>query len=310
MIGTAAHFPAWGRVILFPLIVLLACGGKDERRQAETREAGGVAPQTAPLDFLVRVGGSALSEQEFEAQIPSEFKGLLTAEEKRGYLDRWVDTQLLYQAAVSQGLLDEPMLRERLEQQQREFVANHVLQRMLEERVVVTEGAISDYYAEHLDEYSSEYRYREIVVRNREEAVDLAKDLKANRISFTRAAEQNSLSSSARVGGDMGWLAKGMMPPEVEERVIRMESGEISDPFETAWGWTIIEFREKRQSENALDLQEVRDEILRFLTMEKKRRVYHEFLDELRGSYPVSYHPDLSARLQAGEIFPGADSNP
>jgi hypothetical protein len=298
------------RACLLPLLLLLACGQGEEAGRVVEWEDSSVAERAAPLDFLVRVGGTALSEREFDAQIPAEFKGLLTAEEKRSYLDRWVDTQLLYHDAVAQGLLDDPMLLDRLAQQQREFVANHLLQKMLEERVAVTEGEISDYYAEHLDEYSSEYRYREIVVRDREQAVGLSRQLRSKRISFIRAAEQHSLSSSSRIGGDMGWLAKGMMPPEVEERVMRMQRQEITEPFETAWGWTIIQFREKRQSEKALDLQEVRDEILRYLTMELKRRIYGEFIEELRGSYPVSYHPELEVRLQADQITPLAGSNP
>ncbi len=295
---------------LLPLLLLLLSCGKGEEARQPGRGAPAESLSLERLDFLVKVGTAALSEKEFEAQIPEEFKGLLTIDEKRSYLDRWVDTQLLYNAGVAQGLLDDPVLTERLAQQQREFVANHLLHQMLEERVVVTDGEISDYYAEHLEEYSSEYRYREIVVRSREEAVEIGKQLAGKRFSFKRAAEQHSLASSARVGGDMGWLAKGMMPPEVEERVIAMNKNEISEPFETAWGWAIIQFREKRQSETALDLQEVQDEILRYLTMERKRRVYREFLEELRSSYPVSYHPDLEERMLADRFSPPPGTNP
>jgi len=286
------------------LLAVLACGREDG---GEAAGAGG-APESAALSvgeaYLVRVGGTELDGAAFDAMIPEEFRGLLTAREKRNYLDRWVDTELIYRAAESRGLLEDPELRARLREQRREFIASQLLQRVLDERVAVTESEIADYYAEHLDEYSSEYRYREIVVRSQQEAEDLHARLLGNAVSFARAAERNSISSSARLGGDMGWLAKGAMPPEVEERIVRMKPQEISQPFETAWGWTLVQYRDKRRAEDALSLQEVKDEILRVLTMERRRRVYEEFLDELRRSYPVTYHPQLDERLRAEEYAP------
>lgn len=283
--------------VLTGLALLSASCGPGEEGAPPVGEIP-VAAEQPRLDYLVHVGDVSLSEEAFAAAVPAELRGLLTADEKRSYVERWVDTELLYQAAGDRGLLDDPELLRRLEQQRREFIANHLLQRVLDERVLVTDNEIADYYAEHLEVYSSEYRYREIVVRTQQEAQELFDKLKVKRISFIRAAENNSLATSARSGGDMGWLAKGAMPPEVEERIVKMMPQEITPPFETAWGWTLIQFRDRRQAENALDLQEVKDEILRYLTMERRRRIYAEFLDEVRASHPVRYHPDLELRLR------------
>ncbi|MCP4547567.1 MAG: hypothetical protein GY835_14000 [bacterium] len=297
-------------VCLFLPLLPVACDRGEEGDLVLSQDNTTASTTTTSLDYFVRIGDHTLSEDEFLRLLPEEFRGMLTYEEKLSYLQRWADTELLYLAAVSRDLLDDPVLVQKLKQQQREFVANHLLQQMLEERVVVTETEISDFYAEHLDEYASEYRYREIVVRSQQEAEEIYRNLKSKKISFSRAAEKHSQSSSARVGGDMGWLAKGAMPPEVEERIVKMKPKEISQPFETAWGWTIIYFREKRQSSNALDLLEVKDEILRYLMMERRRRVYREYLEELQQSYPIIYHPQLEARLRANEFVPDSGQNP
>jgi hypothetical protein len=285
---------------------LMTAGCGDRQEAAPPAQRGGAPTASAPerLDYLVRVGNSALSEEEFFASLPEEFRALLTAKEKRGYLERWVDTELLYLAALDRGLLEDAELQRRLEQQRRETIANHLLQAVLAERVQISEGEIGDYYAAHQAEYSSEYRYREIVVRTQAEAEDLYRRLSSNAGGFSRAAEQHSLASSARAGGDLGWLAKGAMPPEVEERIAQMQPLEISRPFETAWGWTLIQFRERRQSQQPLDLQEVRDEILRYLTMERRRAVYTEYLEEVQQSYPVRFHPELDQRLLSSEFLP------
>lgn len=254
-------------------------------------------------EAIVQVGGRSLGFGEFEQLIPAEYHGLLTQDEKLEYLHRWVDTELLYRAAESRGLLDDPELRRRLLEQRRDFVANAYLQKTLDERVGITEAEISDYYSTHLDEYAWEYRYRQIVVNSRDESGEIYGNLQRGQISFKRAAEKYSLDASARLGGDMGWMSRAAVPPEILVRLVKMEKNGISEPFETTWGWTLIQFRERRESENALELGTVREEILRYLLIEKRRRVYGEVLEELREAFPVEYHPELDTRL-GGESPP------
>lgn len=246
------------------------------------------------------MGGRNLSFEEFQNLIPGEYQGLLTSEEKREFLDRWVDTELLFRGAEQRGMLDDPQLQRRLVQQHRDFIANAYLQKTLDERVGISESEMSEYYAEHRGEYAWEYRYRQIVVNSRQEAGDIHDQVSGGHLSFKRAAEKYSLDASARLGGDMGWMTRSAVPPELLMQLVGMEKDEISDPFETTWGWTLIQFRERRESENALELSEVREEILRQLLVEKRRRVYREVLEELREIFPVRYHPETEARLGDG----------
>ncbi len=254
-------------------------------------------------EAIVQVGGRALGLAEFDQLIPDDYHGLLTSTEKREYLERWVDTELLYRGAEARGLLEDPELARRLLEQRRDFVANAFLQKSLDERVGITETETSDYYMAHLDEYAWEYRYRQIVVNSRDEAGEIYGNLDRGQISFKRAAEKYSLDASARLGGDMGWMSRAAIPPEILVRLVKMEKNDISEPFETTWGWTLIQFRERRESENALELGSVREEILRHLLIDKRRRVYGEILEELREAFPVEYHPELDTRL-GGETPP------
>ena len=124
---------ALGAAVAVLLGGLLFVGGCREEAGSPGLSSRGDDGARAPerLDYLVRVGDTALSEERFVEGIPEEFRGLLTLEEKRGYLDRWVDTELLYEAAKDRGVLDDPDLQQRLEQQRREYVANYLLQKVL-----------------------------------------------------------------------------------------------------------------------------------------------------------------------------------
>ncbi len=51
---------------------------------------------------------------------------------------------------------------------------------------------------------------------------------------------------SARNGGDLGWATRGSMVPEFEEVVFTLNEGEVSEVFESPFGFHIIELIERR----------------------------------------------------------------
>ena len=61
---------------------------------------------------------------------------------------------------------------------------------------------------------------------------------------------------SANEGGDMGWRSPGTFVPEFEEVVSKAEIGAVSEPFETRFGWHILEVQDRRVYDNTEDLKE------------------------------------------------------
>lgn len=61
---------------------------------------------------------------------------------------------------------------------------------------------------------------------------------------------------SANDGGDMGWRSPGTFVPEFEEVVRDAEIGVVSEPFQTRFGWHILEVQDRRIYDNTEDLKE------------------------------------------------------
>jgi len=61
---------------------------------------------------------------------------------------------------------------------------------------------------------------------------------------------------SANSGGDMGWRGPGTFVPEFEEIANNLEIGVVSEPFQTRFGWHILEVVDKRTYDNTEDLKE------------------------------------------------------
>lgn len=60
---------------------------------------------------------------------------------------------------------------------------------------------------------------------------------------------------SANLGGDLGWAGPDTYAPEFEQTIADSETGEVSDPFRTQFGWHILEVMDRRVYDNTEDLK-------------------------------------------------------
>jgi peptidyl-prolyl cis-trans isomerase SurA len=86
---------------------------------------------------------------------------------------------------------------------------------------------------------------------------------------------------AAKDGGDLGTFKKGDMLPEIEETVINMNPGEISDLVNTPAGFHIIKLEEKSPGK-LRPFAEVKAEIEDQLFKKKSEERFNQWLAELR----------------------------
>lgn len=70
------------------------------------------------------------------------------------------------------------------------------------------------------------------------------------------AATFSNDSGSARDSGSLGWVSPGVMVPEFEERMKNTPVGQISQPFQSQFGWHILQVTDKRQQDMTQEYQE------------------------------------------------------
>ena len=72
----------------------------------------------------------------------------------------------------------------------------------------------------------------------------------------TLAATFSNDPGSARDGGRLGWVNLGMMVPEFESQMKATQVGQISRPFESQFGWHILQVTETRQHDMTEEYQQ------------------------------------------------------
>jgi len=261
--------------LLLLALSLAGCGEGDGDERAESGQ-----------NPIVRVGDAYLTEEAIESLLPSEER--VPIEDKRRFVERWVDTEILYQEALRRGVGDDPRVRTRIRALEQEFMADHLTFLELRNRTVVTEEEIETYFETHEQEYRYEYRVSHILVSTLEEAQNVQKLLENN--SFAWVANRQSIDPVARRGGDLGYLSKGNMIPEFESAVFEMEPGEVSDIVKSDFGYHIIKLVGMRESLVTVDPADVRAQIVNMLIMEKREKAYESFLESLRSGADIEYY--------------------
>ena len=110
-------------------------------------------------------------------------------------------------------------------------------------------------------------------------AADLAKRAAAQPAEFAALAKEFSQDSgSANQGGDLGWISKNMLVPQVEEAVFKLKKDEISGVVESPFGMHVL-YVTDTQAPSIKPLAEVKEDI----TIEIRKQLVAERFATMAG---------------------------
>lgn len=95
---------------------------------------------------------------------------------------------------------------------------------------------------------------------------------------------------SAQRGGDLGWTDPGTFVPQFEQQLAELSPGEISAPFETQFGWHIVQLLERRAGGSAEDLQ--RQQARELIRRRKVQQATSDWLRRIRDEAYVEIRLD------------------
>jgi len=131
-----------------------------------------------------------------------------------------------------------------------------VVQGLLEPQVNITDDEVFN-SIETLEKNkgNDEYRVSEIFMlttdsESRAETLTTANAIHeqlTKGVQFSAMAQQFSQSSTAAVGGDMGWVFESDLPSEVKDKILTMQRNEVSEPVQTDDGIYILKVTDKRK---------------------------------------------------------------
>lgn len=185
-------------------------------------------------------------------------------------------------------------------------------------RVEVRPEDIEEYYELHLDEFShpEEVRLRHILLKlepgfkeevfeEKKRALQEILEKVRKGEDFAALARAHSEDATAIRGGDLGYVKRGELVPEVESAAFALKPGEVSDIVSSPFGLHILKAEDVRAArQDALDevKERIREGIAREKARQLARRKAEEFLWETKES------GKMEGILLDGEAVPVASS--
>ncbi len=229
---------------------------------------------------VARVGSSSLSVADFYASIPEQDLAVMTLEDEQEAINNWVKTELFYQEGRRQGFGTGDGIERRVREIERELVAEACIRHRLDEIEPVTEDEARVYFDQHRNEYGIQVRLAHILVRNREEAERALAQLESGS-PFESVAESFSIDQTASLGGDLGYVRRGDMIHELEERAFALKVGGVSPVIASGYGYHIIKVLDRHPGAGQPSFESKRAAVMNFLTSKQRREAFDDWLVEL-----------------------------
>ena len=128
----------------------------------------------------------------------------------------------------------------------------HVL-KLIERKGGAQKAIVSQYQTRHILIQPSEV----VSPENAKQQIDsIYNRLKAGEDFAVLASTFSNDPGSARDGGSVGWVNPGVMVPEFEMQMKNTAVGQISAPFQTQFGWHILQVTDMRQQDMTREYQQ------------------------------------------------------
>jgi len=119
---------------------------------------------------------------------------------------------------------------------------------------------------------------------------------------FTELAKKHSQGPAAAEGGEVGWIERGQLAPEMAEAVFSLKPGQSSDLLRSAGGFHIIKVEEKQEAKLS-SFEEARAEIEEQLKKEAAKEKALEAAEEAYGlSFGAENLDELAAQLNKKSV--------
>jgi len=277
-----------------------------------TALAGGIAivasgfQASAQDDVVAVVNGKKITEADVrfaESEIGSDLGSLPEATKRRVLVEYLIENQLFAEAAEGEKLASTPEFDGRMQYWRRRALRDTYFDAAVKN--AVTEAQAKALYDQQIKllKPEEEIKARHILVESEEKAKEIAEKI-AHGADFAEMAKQYSKDPGTKDdGGSLGYFTRGQMVPQFEEAAFKLETGDVSEPVQTQFGWHLIQVEDRRQRKPP-EFDVIKDRLIASMIHRKAQ----EIAAKLRGDATIEYvDPEIKQQVER-EKQPGAEA--
>lgn len=257
-------------------------------------------PEHRPDNALAYVNGEPVTVDQVEASFAESHQGhsafLAGQGAVRELLEKVIDKQLLLQEAKRVGMDTDPQVDHAVERLRSVRAAERFYRDKVTDQVTISDEAVAEAYKRIGDRFQA----RHILVATREAAENVLSRVKSG-ADFGAVAVEVSQANTASKGGYLGVIRFGQLEPELEEKLWPLQSGEVSEPFETSEGWNLLYVVERKSAEELPPLEKVQPQLKGILTKRETKRLQDQLYSEIKSRWKPQVDETIVNRIVAAK---------
>ena len=260
--------------------------------------AFGACAVEAQDKVIAKVNGKTISETDMklaEAEIGNDLGSLPPETRRRVLVEFLIENQLFADAAEGQNLGSGATFNERMQYWRRRALRDAYFDKSVRE--TVSEAEAKQFYDSQVGNAKAEEEVRasHILVESKDKAREIFQSL-AHGSDFAKLAKEHSKDPGSKDrGGDLGFFSRGQMVPQFEEAAFKLNKGEVSEPFESQFGWHVVKVDDKRQRTTAT-FEAVKERVVAALVHKKAQQI----AGDLRGKAQIEYiDPQIKSLVES-----------
>lgn len=274
------------------LLGLMAC-------QPETTRTPGELPRTG--ETLETVNGKPVTRSMLDAHLRAMPEEVRVQVEEQGQIDQLqeqvVVQDMLVQEAIAQGLDKDEDVQMMLLIAEREALVEALLRKVAAERT--TDEALLAYYELKKPQFrKDEVKIRQIVAADLETAQKAADAASAEGADFSAVAGEFSIDPRAKEnGGEIGWVSKKEMPPQLQSALAEAKAGDVVGPIEVPGAVIVLFIEDARE---LVPFEDVREQIEPQVQQDEVRAYVEELRDKAIPAAATLGAPSIPAPTEGG----------
>ena len=292
---------AFGTALVLALLAAPAGIGfaQETAPAAEAPATAAPAPVVAPETVVATIDGSPVTQADLDlaiSDLDQQFQRLPAEQRRAAALSAIIEIRLLANRAVAEKLDADPEFQRRME-----FLRQRALHSAVIDHDVAAKITDDEIRASYDKEVAAtppvnEVHARHILVKTKEEAEALIKELDGGADFQKLANEHTSDPSGKTTGGDLGFFGPGQMVPEFETAAFALDPGSYTkEPVQSQFGWHIILVEDKRAQQPPA-FEQVKDQLRSMVLRDK----YFALVKSARDAAKVDItDPELKKAVEA-----------
>ena len=151
---------------------------------------------------------------------------------------------------------------------------NELIIQKYNSKITINKGEIKKRILRNNKTQSKEYKLSEIIfeVKNKEEIERKYNEVikSINEIGFENSAATYSISESAKIGGNIGWINQNSLNDNIKKNISNLQIGEVTRPIILSNGILILKLMNTKNIETNIDLE---NEFKKAINYERNRQL-------------------------------------